>query len=212
MNGAYSGLSDVLNGYYQDDSLNEHGSDATGGTWADGYTHDDKDSTEIFSENTTSGSTDTIIPYHDDDTTYGGSSNRCCPLLPTAPTRAPANDVGGSSMAAPLYGAVYQVNQSNADAPYINTGSATVESGYGPYGRSAFPTSLLPYRLQERDTDNQTVAGILSWGTTAVVAHAAPPPPTAVLTALAAAGRNPADLTLPTAGSEAVDPPPGISS
>jgi hypothetical protein len=36
-----------------------------------------------------------------------------------------------------------------------------------------------------------------------------PPSPTATLTALAAAGRNPTDLTLPTVGSEAVDPPGG---
>jgi hypothetical protein len=41
------------------------------------------------------------------------------------------------------------------------------------------------------------------------VSRDAPPSPTATLTALAAAGRNPADITLPTAGTEAVDPPPG---
>jgi len=41
------------------------------------------------------------------------------------------------------------------------------------------------------------------------VSRDAPPEPSAVLVALAAAGRNPTDLTLPTAGSEAVDPPGG---
>jgi hypothetical protein len=41
------------------------------------------------------------------------------------------------------------------------------------------------------------------------VSRSAPPSPTATLTALAAAGRNPTDLTLPTVGSEAVDPPGG---
>jgi Group II intron, maturase-specific domain len=39
------------------------------------------------------------------------------------------------------------------------------------------------------------------------VSRSAPPTPAAPLVALAAAGRNPADLTLPTAGSQAVDPP-----
>ena len=41
------------------------------------------------------------------------------------------------------------------------------------------------------------------------VSRSAPPSPTATLIALAAAGRNPTDITLPTAGSQAVDPPPG---
>ena len=41
------------------------------------------------------------------------------------------------------------------------------------------------------------------------VSRDAPPSPTATLVTLAAAGRNPADITLPTQGSEAVDPPPG---
>ena len=41
------------------------------------------------------------------------------------------------------------------------------------------------------------------------VSRGAPPSPTATLTALAAAGRNPTDITIPTVGSEAVDPPGG---
>ena len=41
------------------------------------------------------------------------------------------------------------------------------------------------------------------------VSRSAPPTPTSTLIALAAAGRNPTDITLPTAGTEAVDPPPG---
>ncbi len=41
------------------------------------------------------------------------------------------------------------------------------------------------------------------------VSRDAPPTPTATLVALAAAGRNPTDITLPTVGSQAVDPPPG---
>ena len=39
------------------------------------------------------------------------------------------------------------------------------------------------------------------------VSRSAVPSPTATLIALAAAGRNPTDITLPTAGTEAVDPP-----
>ncbi len=41
------------------------------------------------------------------------------------------------------------------------------------------------------------------------VSRSAPPSPTATLTALGAAGRNPTDITLPTVGSQAVNPPGG---
>ena len=41
------------------------------------------------------------------------------------------------------------------------------------------------------------------------VSRSTPPTPTATLITPAAAGRNPTDLTLPTAGGQAVDPPPG---
>jgi len=46
-------------------------------------------------------------------------------------------------------------------------------------------------------------------GTSDGVSRDAAPSPTATLVALAAAGRNPADITLPTQGSEGTDPPAG---
>ncbi len=86
---------------------------------------------------------------------------------------------------------------------------------YYPYlGGLIDATTLSTLPLTGPNTDYMRVDGVLSWsifGDTVSdgVSRSGQPTPTATLVALAAAGRNPTDITLPTVGSQAVDPPPG---
>jgi len=93
-------------------------------------------------------------------------------------------------------------------------GPGTADSGFDPPGNLSNAT-VAP------DTDSASANGLPSQeadkltdfvqntGTSDGVSRGAAPSPTATLVALAAAGRNPADITLPTQGSEGTDPPAG---
>jgi len=93
-------------------------------------------------------------------------------------------------------------------------GTGSTDSGFDPPGNLSDAT-VAP------DTDSASANGLPSQeadkltdfvqntGTSDGVSRGAAPSPTATLVALAAAGRNPADITLPTQGSEGTDPPAG---
>jgi hypothetical protein len=109
-----------------------------------------------------------------------------------------------------------QNNVSSGFIPWFTNSGGQVEGYYGPDGQLAFyyggRPSLEDALVNDQfapDVDGESAVGFMGrggpagWSAQDIVSRMAPPSPTEVLTALAAAGRNPADITLPTVGTEA---------
>ena len=192
----------------------DNGGGEGGGTWDQYVSSGMSPLTDTYLDNNISGETATwsggSVGY---TSTFDGNElglefatdpyASCCPSIADAPAGPPSNDVGGA-LSGPLDPGDFGIDVPGP--PAYDALYATVSSD-----SERIVGFLLPSPEIGVTTSSQTATGVMGGATEGNdgVSRSAPPSPTSTLITLAAAGRNPTDITLPTAGTEAVDPPPG---